>query len=151
MEFSRQEYWSGFPFPSPGDLPDSGIKSTSPALGGEFFTTEPAGKPALQWYPLWKHIPCPQHTAYCSPGCTYISAPTNWAVRLPRVSNLFLSVFEINTKFNVLCKLMKHEHIHISEGFSFSLWKLGWILCEDSIKINCYKGNYSIKYKWENI
>ena len=33
--FSRQEYWSGLPFPSPGDLPDPGIKSTSPALAGE--------------------------------------------------------------------------------------------------------------------
>ena len=38
--FSRQEYWSGFPFPSPGDLPDPGIKSASPALAGGFFTTE---------------------------------------------------------------------------------------------------------------
>ena len=42
--FSRQEYWSGFPFPSPGDLPDLGIELTSPALAG-FFTTEPPGKP----------------------------------------------------------------------------------------------------------
>ena len=32
MEFSRQEYWSGLPFPSPGDLPDAGIKPASPAL-----------------------------------------------------------------------------------------------------------------------
>ena len=32
MEFSRQEYWSGLPFPSPGDLPDPGIKPASPAL-----------------------------------------------------------------------------------------------------------------------
>ena len=32
MEFSRQEYWSGLPFPSPGDLPDPGIESGSPAL-----------------------------------------------------------------------------------------------------------------------
>ena len=38
MEFSRQEYWSGLPFPSPGDLPDSGIKPMSPALAGGFFT-----------------------------------------------------------------------------------------------------------------
>ena len=48
MEFSRQEYWSGFPFPSPGDLPNPGIKPVSPAsptLAGEFFTTEPPGKP----------------------------------------------------------------------------------------------------------
>ena len=48
MEFSRQEYQSELPFPSPGDLPDSGIKPVSlvsPALAGRFFTTEPPGKP----------------------------------------------------------------------------------------------------------
>ena len=39
MGFSSQEYWSGLPFPPPGDLPDSGIKSSSPALAGRFFTT----------------------------------------------------------------------------------------------------------------
>ena len=42
MEFSRQEYWSGMPFPTPGDLPDSGIEPVSlmcPALAGRFFTT----------------------------------------------------------------------------------------------------------------
>ena len=46
MGFSRQEYWSGLPFPPPGDLPDPGIKPTSleaPSLAGEFFTTEPPG------------------------------------------------------------------------------------------------------------
>ena len=44
MEFSRQEDWSGLPFPTPGDLPDQGIESTSlvsPALADGFFTTEP--------------------------------------------------------------------------------------------------------------
>ena len=47
MRFSRQEYWSGLPFPSPGDLPDSGIKllsQVSPTLAGGFFTTAPPGK-----------------------------------------------------------------------------------------------------------
>jgi len=42
MEFSRQEYWSGMPFPLPGDLPDSRIEPASfvsPALAGGFFTT----------------------------------------------------------------------------------------------------------------
>ena len=42
MEFSRQEYWSGMPFPSPGDLPDPGIEPVSlasPALAGGFFTS----------------------------------------------------------------------------------------------------------------
>ena len=41
---SRQEYWSGLPFPSPGDLLDPGIKPVSPALAGGFFSTEPRGK-----------------------------------------------------------------------------------------------------------
>ena len=46
MGFPRQEYWSGLPFPTPGDLRDSGIKpTTSLALAGGFFTTEPPGKP----------------------------------------------------------------------------------------------------------
>ena len=50
MGFSRQEYWSGLPFPSPGDLPDPGIKPVSPAkqavscTAGGFFTTEPQEK-----------------------------------------------------------------------------------------------------------
>ena len=45
MGFPRQEYWSGLPFPSPGNLPNSGIEPLSPALAGRFFTTEPPGKP----------------------------------------------------------------------------------------------------------
>jgi len=44
MGFSRQEYRTGLQFLSPGDLPEQGIKPTSPALAGEFFTTEPPGK-----------------------------------------------------------------------------------------------------------
>ena len=47
MELSRQEYWSGLAFPSPGDLPDPGVESASPALAGEFFTTEPPAKPRV--------------------------------------------------------------------------------------------------------
>ena len=45
MEFSRQEYWSGLPFSSAGDLPDPGTEPVSPALVGVFFTTEAPGKP----------------------------------------------------------------------------------------------------------
>ena len=44
FEFSRQEYWSGLLFPTPRDLPNSGIEPTSPALRSRFFTTEPLGK-----------------------------------------------------------------------------------------------------------
>ena len=50
IAFPRQEYWSGLPFPSPGDPPDPGIEPVSPvspALVGGFFTTEPPGKPEI--------------------------------------------------------------------------------------------------------
>ena len=48
MGFSRQEYWSGLPFPSPGDLPDPGIELRSPALQADALTSEPPGKPTLK-------------------------------------------------------------------------------------------------------
>ena len=54
MGFSRQDYWSGLPFPPPGDLSDPGIEPESPAspgLAGGFFTTEPAGKPLKRLLP----------------------------------------------------------------------------------------------------
>ena len=45
MGFSRQEYWSGLPFPSPGDLPDPGIEPRSPALEEDSLPTELLGQP----------------------------------------------------------------------------------------------------------
>ena len=45
MGFSRQEYWSGLPFPSPGDLSDPGIEPRFPALEADALTSEPPGKP----------------------------------------------------------------------------------------------------------
>ena len=47
MGFSRQEYWSGLSFPSPGDLPKPGIKPGSPALEAEALTSESPGKPYI--------------------------------------------------------------------------------------------------------
>ena len=47
MGFSRQEYESGLPFPSPGDLPDPGIEPGSPALETDTLPSEPPGKPNL--------------------------------------------------------------------------------------------------------
>ena len=45
MGFSRQKHWSGLPFPSPGDLPDPGIKPQSPALQADALPSKPSGKP----------------------------------------------------------------------------------------------------------
>ena len=49
MGFSRQEYWSGLPFPSPGDLPNPGVKPRSPALQADALTSEPPGKSLRDW------------------------------------------------------------------------------------------------------
>ena len=52
MGFSRQEYWSGLPFPSPGDLPDPGIEPGSPTLEADALPSEPPGKPG---YDITRH------------------------------------------------------------------------------------------------
>ena len=64
MEFSRQEYWGGLPFPPPGDLTNPGIKPVSPALASGFFTIVPTGKPALSMLELISHL-----TFACSVHC----------------------------------------------------------------------------------
>ena len=48
MGFSRQEYWSGLPFPSPGDLPDPGIEPRFPALQGDSLLSEPPAAKAVR-------------------------------------------------------------------------------------------------------
>ena len=70
MGFSRQECWSGLPFPSPGDLPDPGIKPGSPALQADALPSEPPGKPpdqpylhtALISYPAFELLSGGRHT-----------------------------------------------------------------------------------------
>ena len=54
MGFPRQEYWSGLPFPSPGNLPDPGIELRSPALQADSLLSEPPGKP------IWPRNPLPR-------------------------------------------------------------------------------------------
>ena len=62
MEFSRQEYWSGLPFPSPGDLTDTEIKPRSLTLQADSLPSEPQGSPrTLEWvaYPFSWDLPDP--------------------------------------------------------------------------------------------
>ena len=56
MEFSRQEYWSGLPFPSPGDLPNSGIKPGSPTLQADSLPSETPGKPHMKWNAFLNYV-----------------------------------------------------------------------------------------------
>ena len=78
MGFSRQEYWSGLPFPSPAELPNPGIEPRSPSLQTDALPSEPPGK---QWQrinlnvgPLWKQSSMQQyrlHAHKASPGFRY--------------------------------------------------------------------------------
>ena len=56
MAFSRPEYWSGEPFPSPGDLPNPRIKLRSPTLQVDFSPAEPPGKPSATWIVVHNNI-----------------------------------------------------------------------------------------------
>ena len=74
MEFSRQECWSGLPFPSPGNFPDPGIEPRSPTLQAESLSAEPQGSPRIQeWvaYPpggwMWGLV--------CHPRCNWPVSP----------------------------------------------------------------------------
>ena len=72
MGFSRQEYWSGLPFPSRGDLPDPGIESVSPALQADDLPTERPGKPQHFFSQTPKIIPgqssASWHRSKCNRG-----------------------------------------------------------------------------------
>ena len=54
MEFSRQEYWRGLPFPSPGDLPNPGIEARSPSLQADALPSEPPGKALEKTHTKWQ-------------------------------------------------------------------------------------------------
>ena len=104
--FSRHEYWSGLPFPSPGDLPDPGIEPRSPALEAEALTSEPPGKPSFliffynMVYPrrldivpcaisrtlLFIHSKC-NSLHLSTPNSQSIPHPTAWQ---PQIWSLFL-------------------------------------------------------------
>ena len=70
MRFPRQKYWSELPFPTPGDLPDPGIKPVSPALADGFFTAAPAGKAseilytAVDCFSLSLLFPSSEHSVF---------------------------------------------------------------------------------------
>ena len=79
MEFSRQEYWSGLPFPSPGDLPEPGIEPRSPAFQADALTSEPPGKPCIQIQNI---------TSSCS--VVYCWGPDTYKAKLNTVVNIVI-------------------------------------------------------------
>ena len=86
MGFSRQEYRSGLPFPSPGDLPDPWIKPRSPALQADTLPSEPQGKhkivfkkwPIIFWHFYNKQFLCPVLPSISCQGCFFQFWKVKW-------------------------------------------------------------------------
>ena len=76
MGFSRQEYWSGLPFISPGDLPDPGIEPGSPALEADSLLSEPPGNPHKT---LWLSGRSPGEVNDNPPQYSYLENPMDEA------------------------------------------------------------------------
>ena len=89
MGFPRQEYWSGLPFPSPGDLPSLGIKPTSSALAGGFFATVPPGKPLHSPVRLVKSLTCVSTSGTTSFCKLLTNQQLPGKQEMPRIQNHF--------------------------------------------------------------
>ena len=82
MGFPKQEYWRGVPYPSPGDLPNSGIKPKSPALQADYLPSEPPGKPKnteVGTHLFSRESSWPRNRTRVS--CIAGRFLTNWAIR----------------------------------------------------------------------
>ena len=106
MGFSRQEYWSGLPFPSPGDLPDPGIEPRSPALQVDSLPSEPPGRPQVlallshksrdAWEILWTEEPGVLQSMGLQRVCTTLQLSTyTWWEHL---SSTLLASFKYTTQ-----------------------------------------------------
>ena len=127
MEFSRQEYWSSLPFPTPGDLPDPGIEPQSLALADRFFTTSTTWE-ACKIFCLLSRI----HT---------LRYPIGMVIRITKIPGLIFlknTFFLKNPKFVFLNKL---NHKLLSEllfsFFSFTFFP--WNASLNGCILNCAK------------
>ena len=102
IEFSRQEYWSGLPLPTSGDLSNSRFKPASPAMAGGFFTTESPGKPTV----LYTIFICHFSALLILNKQFYDISTIKW-ISLAILNNS--SISEQNPKDSLACKLItKH-------------------------------------------
>ena len=77
MGYSRQENWSGLPYPPLGDLPDPGIDPESPELTGGFFTTEPPGiySSGIRMRVVRLNVVCSKNTNFTLSCCFLMTFP----------------------------------------------------------------------------
>ena len=107
MEFSRQESWSGLPFPTPRDIPHPGIEPiflACPSLAGGFFTTMPPGKPERAQDSVSEYIPGVQSTGFSTSLVDRFSALESFYSRLKSSEDLhveFITKHQIGEKCSI--------------------------------------------------
>ena len=133
MEFSRQKYWSGWPFPSPGDLPDPGIKPRSPGLQADALPSEPPGKPPnniyiynIKYWWRWGDTGTPAHCWW-----EYKMVQPLWKIwKFLKIKNR-TTIWSSNptsgylpkgTEIRILEKC-QHSHVHCSIITIAKMWK----------------------------
>ena len=135
MEFPRQEYWSRLPFPPPVDLPDPGIKTTSPCISciaGGLFTSEPRGKPhasdPMPCYALTSScpllpLPGPQVPSQCP--WLYSSPQTGLSVCVVLITILLEIGYSasFNTCFEIVSAILIHLPFSLYFRNNFFIFK----------------------------
>ena len=102
MGFSRQEYWSGVPFPSPEDLPDPGIEPRSPALEADALTSEPPGKQSKTYfYTVISRLPFFSRFEKKKVKIKYIKKKKQWSIKRTYFLHIFFELrsFERPTSY----------------------------------------------------
>ena len=124
--FPRQEYWSGLPFPSSGDLPNPRIEPMLSALAGRFFTTEPPGKPSLLLQFNSVAQSCP---SLCNPWTAAHQTPLSFTIS-QSLRKLMSVESEIPSNHLILCRPLLNlpsifpsicHHPHVTSGKTLTL------------------------------
>ena len=114
MGFHKQEYWSGLPFLLPGSLSDSGIEPVSPALAGEFFTTEPRGSPVISMNISKYKITIQAQTLY---NITHLQGTGGWIILFGPDSSTGENVSSMNTRIMSVFFIKKWSTHHPVPNF----------------------------------
>ena len=109
MGFPRQEYWSGLPFPSPGDLPDPVTEPSSPELAGRSFTTGHQGIPIYIWYHIsndyedvliiWNSVEIKE--IFSLECCCYSAKKYTTAAKEEKIVNLWIFFTKISENIKI--------------------------------------------------
>ena len=131
MGFSRQEYWSGVPFPSPGDLPDPGIKPKFPPQTGGFFTTGSPGKPMCRHEHSTAQNFIPELLRLnCWPMWDTSWSDTNLPLPLLfRLQSCFVSLFTLihdNSGREPACQCRRHNRCGLDIWVGKIPWRRAW-------------------------